>query len=201
MIRVMIPLAAACLFAAGCATDGSPYRDPGEVRGHTTDFSSYDFQMCASAMVQSMLANPNLDQRLAEQFRGTRPVIAIAPIRNATYRIFDLRPMSDTIQSELVNSGKFDFVDRDTERMMIDEIAHDMDSPLVADGEAVGFKTQAAANYLLTGTLAEIRDDDGRTHESYYKLTMKLHNKRTGKIDWSGEKEIRKVGRRALIGR
>ncbi len=200
-MKNMAIMCAFCMLAGGCATDGSPYRDPGEVRGQTTEFSAYDFQLCASAMVQSMLANYNLDRRLAEQFKDRRPVIAIAPLRNATYRMIDLRPMVDTIQSALVNSGKFDFVDRETERIMIDEIRHDMDSPLVADGESVGFKTQTAANYLLTGTLAEIRDDDGRTHESYYKLTMKLHNKRTGKIDWSGEKEIRKVGRRALIGK
>ena len=192
---------ASAVFVAGCvSSNSSPYRDPTEVRGTTTEFSSYDFQQCAAAMVDSMLANANLDGRLKEQFASKRPVVSIMPVENKTFRIFDLRPMTDTIQSRLVNSGKFDFTDRSAEKMMTDEMTHDMDSVMIADDQAAAAKTHAAADYLLTGVLAEIRDAGGRTHESYYKLTMKLFNRRTGKIDWSAEKELRKVGTRPVLG-
>lgn len=191
----------ASVLVCGCSTTvESPYRDPTAVRGSTTDFSSYDLQQCAVAIVDSMLANPNLDQRLKDQFPIDRPVVSVMPVENKTYRILDLRPMTDTIQSRLVNSGKFDFIERDAENLMISELVHDAESPLVADGANPGFKAQVAANYLLTGALVEIREGDGRTRESYYKLTMKLLNKHTGRVDWSGEKELRKVGRRAKMG-
>lgn len=123
------------------------------------------------------------------------------PVNNKTYRIFDLKSMTDTIESRLVNSEKFDFIDRTNEEALISEIEHDMDGALVSDGQAVGYKQHEAANYMLTGTLVEIREDSGRIHESYYKLTMKLQNKRTGKVDWSGEKELRKVSTKPLVGK
>ena len=185
----------------GCVTsDGNPYVDPTEVRGGR-EFSSYDLQQCAASMVDSMLANAALDRKLKEQFPDGRPVVVILPVNNKTYRIFDLKSMTNTIESRLVNSEKFDFIDRANEDAMLSEIEHDMDSALVSDGQSLGFKRHEAANYLLTGELVEIREDSGRTHESYYKLTMKLLNKRTGKIDWSGEKELRKVSTKPLIGK
>lgn len=192
----------AIAIAGGCVTTGeSPYRDPTEARGRPTDFSSYDLQQCAAAAIDSMLSNRGLDQRLREQFPGRRPVIAVTPVRNETYQLgLRLDSMSATIRSRLVNSGKFDFVDRGTDRLVTEELVRDMESPLVADGEANGFKTQVAANYLLTGSLVEIRDGDGRTHDTYYKLTLNLLNKRTGMIDWSGEKELRKVSTRPAVG-
>lgn len=185
----------------GCVTaNNSPYRDPTEVRGGR-EFSSYDLQQCAASMVDSMLSNVALDRKLKEQFSGRRPIVVIMPVNNKTYRIFDLKSMTDTIESRLVNSGKFDFIDRSNEDAMTSEIEHDMDSALVADGQTVGFKQYDASDYMLTGVLVEIREDDGRNHESYYKLTMKLHNKHTGKIDWSGEKELRKVSTKPLVGK
>lgn len=185
----------------GCVTaNNNPYRDPTEVRGGR-EFSSYDLQQCSASMVDSMLSNAALDRKLKEQFSNRRPIVVIMPVNNKTYRIFDLKSMTDTIESRLVNSGKFDFIDRSNEDAMISEIEHDMDSALVADGQAVGYKQHEAADYMLTGSLVEIREDSGRTHESYYKLTMKLQNKHTGKIDWSGEKELRKVSTKPLIGK
>ena len=192
----------ALALAGGCVSSGtSPYRDPTEARGRTTNFTSYDLQQCAAAAIDSMLANRVLDQRIREQFPGRRPVVSVMPIRNETYQLgLRLDSMAETIRSRLVNSGKFDFVDRRADSVMTSELVRDMESPLVADGEANGFKTQVAANYLLTGSLVEIRDSDGQTHDTYYKLTLNLLNKRTGRIDWSGEKELRKVSTRPVVG-
>lgn len=198
--RIILTFATLAL-ASGCVTSNDyPYRDPTEVRGGR-EFSSYDLQQCAASMVDSMLSNAALDRKLKEQFPDKRPLVVIMPVSNKTYRIFDLKSMTDTIESRLVNSEKFDFIDRANEEAFIAEIEHDMDSALVADGQAVGYKQHEAANYMLTGTLVEIREDSGRTHESYYKLTMKLQNKRTGKVDWSGEKELRKVSTKPLVGK
>ena len=192
---------ASAVFVAGCvSSNSSPYRDPTEVRGTPPDFSPYDIQQCATAMVDSMLANANLDGRLKEQFSGRRPVVSIMPVENKTFRIFDLRPLTDKIRSKLINSGKFDFTDRSMQKLMTDELIRDKDSVLVADEQGSKTKSHAAADYLLTGVLTEIRDIDGRNHESYYNLTMELYNRHTGLPDWSAEKELRKVGTRPILG-
>ena len=197
-------LMSALLFITGCvATKDSPYCDPGEPRGRGTNFTSYDIQQCAITMIDSMLTNPKLDKCLKEQFQfaTNRPIVLITPIRNETYQLgLRLDSITEKIKTRLVNSGKFDFLDRSTEQLMIDELLHDKNSPLTIENEVDGFKSQMSAQYLLTGRLIEIRDVDGRKHDAYYQLILQLLNKRTGKIDWSSEKELRKVSTRPLVG-
>lgn len=193
--------AAALMLACGCVSQESPYRDPGEVRGGGTEFTAYDFQQCAVSMVDSMLASSALEKKIRRQFPGGRtPIIAIMPVQNRTYKIFEMRDMTQSIETKLVNSDKFEFVDRSAELTLIDEKVHDADSPLTGDAGVTDFGNQARADYVLTSELNEIRDSYGRTHESFYRLTMKLQNKKTGKVDWEGEKEIRKVGTRPAVG-
>ena len=108
--------------------------------------------------------------------------------------------MEQAIETRLVNSGRFDLIDRKAEKLLIDEKTHDADSVLTSDAGATDFGNQARADYLLTGELNNDLDSDGKTRDVYYQLTMKLLNKKTGKIDWSGEKEIRKVSTRPTIG-
>lgn len=194
-------LAVLPLLACGCVSSESPYRDPGEVRGTSTDFTSYDFQQCAVAMVDSMLSSGSLDRKIARQFPANSvPLVAVLPVSNHTYKIFDLRSMTVAIETRLSNSEKFEFVDRGAEQTLIDDKLHDADSPLTGDAGVTDFGNHQRTDYILTGELNEIREKDGRTRESYYKLTMKLLNKKTGKIDWSDEKELRKVSRRPAVG-
>ena len=162
---------------AGCMTNDPPYQPPDEPRGRGPIITSYDLQQCAVAVIDSMLANRNLDQRLREQFPGypkKRPVIVVEleNIRNSTLQMgVRLDSMMDTIRSRLINSSKFDFV----------EYGGD-------------------ADYTLVGTLVEDRIVDEQGTDSYYKLSMRLLNRRTDKFDWSGEKELRKVTPRPLVG-
>ena len=51
---------------------------------------------------------------------------------------------------------------------------------------------QASADYLMTGEIASIVQEVGRDKLVYYKMTVKLNNVRTGIVEWTDEKEIRK---------
>lgn len=194
--------AATLMLACGCVSQESPYRDPCAVRGGGTEFTAYDFQQCAVSMVDSLLASSTLEEKIRRQFHGGRtPIIAIMTVQNRTCKMFDMRDMTQAIETKLANSDKFEFVDRSAElTLLIDEKVHYTDSPLTGDAGVADFGNQARADYILTSELNEIRDSYGRTHESFYRLTMKLLNKKTGIVDWVGEKEIRKVGTRPAVG-
>ena len=63
-ILVYVATVASLALVCGCAsTSNSPYRDPTEVRGSGTRFTSYDFQQCAITLVDSMLSNAGLERR------------------------------------------------------------------------------------------------------------------------------------------
>ena len=187
----------------GCTTSESPYRDPGEMRGRTTDFTTYDVQQCATTLIDSLLGNAALDRRIRNQFGDRTPLVAIR-LENLTYQLSATdklkKSMFNTIESRLLNSGRFDFIDRSAENLLMDDAIHEMDGGIVEDGAAAGLNDAAGADYILVGELEEFREGDGRMHDTYYKMTVKLYNKRTKRIDWSGEKEIRKVSERPVVG-
>ena len=188
----------------GCASaPESPYRDPGEMRGRTTDFTTYDIQLCTTALIDSLLGNAGLDMRIKRQFGDKIPLVAIR-LENLTYQLSATdklkKSMFNTIESRLLDSGRFEFVDRSAEKLIVDDTVHEMDGVIVKDGGAADLKDVSGVDYILVGELEEFREGDGRIHDTYYKMTVKLYNKHTKRVDWSGEKEIRKVSTRPIVG-
>jgi PBP1b-binding outer membrane lipoprotein LpoB len=57
---------------------------------------------------------------------------------------------------------------------------------------AKGPGQQAAPDYILTGDLASIVQRVGGDEFIYYKMTAKLTNIRTGILEWTDEKELKK---------
>ena len=205
MVFLFVSSAVLAVLVSGCVTDDgdSPYRDPREMRGRTTDFTTYDVQQCATALIDSLLGSPALEKKIKSQFGDKTPLVAIR-LENLTYQLSATdklkKLMFNTIESRLLESGRFDFVDRMAERLLTDDTVHEIDGPIVKDGGAAEFNNAEGADYLLAGELEEFREGDGRVHDTYYKMTVKLYNKHTKRIDWSGQKEIRKVSTRPIVG-
>ena len=99
-----------------------------------------------------------------------------------------------------IRSGKFRFIDRTTDAQAIEELKTQQDSGLVDKKSAVNFGQQLGAEFLLTANFSEINQRVGNTTDVYYKFTMSLKNLKTGILEWSDEKEIRKVFKRGTFG-
>lgn len=192
--------ALSALLGTGCSTTVG-YRDAGEATTLTRDFSRADLQQSVMSMVDSMLANPVLQRKLGQQFPDRYPTISIPPgaLKNETYQMgLNLASLTDSIRTKLINSGVFEFVDVQADAMLQNEMQRDM--VMGASSDVIETGQQAVADYILYGTLTEMRESAGRTKESYYKLTMQLVNKKTGRMDWADEKEIRKQSQRPVFG-
>lgn len=187
----------AALFS-GCATPPVTYQDPTEARTYSRNFTAYDYQQAATAMVDSMLSNPNFLANLAEQFEGKRPVISVKPIKNQTYTMgMNLDALNDSIRTRIINSGKFRMIGNRS--AVKQELFDDEEDVLTNKSQTKGFGNASVADYILSGTLVELRDGNDKVKENYYKLTMQLDNKVTGETDWIAEKEIRKESRRKSV--
>lgn len=196
--------ACVCILAVGCSTaPESPYRDPGEMRGRTTDFTTYDMQQCATYLVDQLLGDAALDKRLKAQFGDSSPSVAVR-IENLTYQLSVTdklkKAMFNAIETRLLNSERFEFVDRSAERLIVGDTVGEIDSGMVTEGSTASIGTAKGVDYILVGELEEFREGDGRVNDTYYAMTVKLLNKRTNRVDWSGRKEIRKVSSRPLVG-
>lgn len=194
-------MAMAALLSTGCATGSVGYRDAGEVKTLTRNFSRADLQMSVMTMVDSMLGSPGLQRKLAMQFPNSNPTISIPPgaLKNETMQMgLDLVSLTDSIRTKLINSGVFDFIDVTADSLLQNEMQRDM--VMAAESDVVSTGQQATSDYQLYGRLTEMREGDSWSKESYYKLTMQLLNRRTGKLDWADEQEIRKESRRPVFG-
>lgn len=187
----------ATAFLPSCAsTPNVQYGDATSAQALTTDFGSSDLQQIAEAMVDSLLTFPPIVEITAQR----RPVITIDRVKNKTMQHIDTEALTDSIRAKLIKSGKFRFIDRTTDQAAIDEIRTQQESGLVNQQSAVQFGQQEGAEFLLTANLAEITQKAGNIKDVYYKFTMSLKNLRTGILEWSDEKEIRKVRKRSLLG-
>lgn len=179
---------------SGCAS--VEYGDATASETVTTGFGSTDLQMIAAKMVDDVLAFPPVVQITAQR----RPVMFVDRIKNKTTEHIDLESVTDTIESKLINSGKFRFVDMSVVDRVRQQLEYQRDSGMVDDQQAMVMGRQIGAEYMLYGNMSSIVKRDGNTKDVYYKFTLKMLHLETGIIEWSGEKEIRKSKKGGWIG-
>jgi uncharacterized protein (TIGR02722 family) len=179
---------------SGCAS--VEYGDATASETVTTGFGSTDLQMIASKMVDDVLAFPPVVQLTAQR----RPVMFVDRIKNKTTEHIDLESVTDTIESKLINSGKFRFVDMSVVDRVRQQLEYQRDSGMVDDQQAMVMGRQIGAEYMLYGNMSSIVKRGGNTKDVYYKFTLKMLHLETGIIEWSGEKEIRKSKKGGWIG-
>lgn len=196
-LKLITALFAGTAFLGGCATTGNvSYGDAQAVETLTTDFGSTDLQMIATKMVDDMLSFPPVVQMT----QSRRPVMFVDRIKNKTQEHIDTESITDTIQTKLINSGKFRFVDMTSVNAMADQIAYQKQSGMVNQATSVRTGGHVGAEYMLNGNLSSIVKNAGGKSDVYYKFTLKLQNIQTGIVEWTSEKEIRKSGKRSTFG-
>jgi uncharacterized protein (TIGR02722 family) len=183
----------------GCASMGGEavsYGDAQSVETLNRDFGSTDLQMIANKMVDDMLAFPPV----IEMTQGRRPVMFVDKIKNKSQEHIDTESITDTIQNRLINSGKFRFVDMTSVGAVADQMAFQQQSGMVDKRTAAPVGRQIGAEFMLNGNLSSIVKNAGGRSDTYYKFTLKLLNLKTGIVEWTGEKEIRKSGKKSTFG-
>lgn len=188
-------LAATALLFAGCASTVQ-YGDSGSAKPLSIEFGSSDLQQIAESMVDSLLTFPPI----VEITNQRRPVITVDKVKNKTMQHIDTESITDSIRTKLIRSGKFRFIDRSTDKASAKEIEIQQESGMVDPKTAVDFGQQIGAEFMLTANFSEIRQKQGSVTDTYYKFTMNLKNLKTGILEWSDEKEIRKVFKKSTFG-
>lgn len=197
MKRSFIAIAAAAAFGAACtgprAFTRGTYEDPNVIEMLSDHFNENDLQLIAKKMVASLQASPPFGQ-----IRG-RPVIVVGRMRNSTSEHIDMKSLSDKMLVQLQRTGKFAFADKPSREDLAEEYEY-QEAGYVDPQSAKGRGQQVGADYVMTGEISSIVQEVGADKLVYYKMTTKLHNLRSGLIEWTDEKEIRKKFEKKGIG-
>lgn len=193
----VVMMAGLIVASTGCMGTRVRYGDPTSPEPLSTDFGSSDLQQIAATMVDSLLADGEMQEILA----AGKPVMLVDRVRNKTMQHIDTESLTDSIRTKLIQSRKVRFLDRTTDQAVLDEFNAQVESGLVDPAKAVPKGMQVGAEYLLTSNMAEITQREGRKTDTYYKFTMSLKSMRSGLLVWADEKELRKVAEKRWFGR
>ncbi|ABV35525.1 conserved hypothetical protein [Shewanella sediminis HAW-EB3] len=191
----LIFMLAVAIGLAGCQSKVE-YGDATEVETVNENFGSSDLQAITAKMVDSMLTFPPVMVLTAND----RPIMFVDKIKNKTSEHIDTESVTDSISNKLLRSGKFRFIDMTKVDAVRKQLDYQNNAGMVDPSTAISFGRQIGAQYMLYGNLSSIVKQDGSTKDVYYKMTMRLMDLETGLIEWSDEKEIRKVKSKSFLG-
>ena len=196
MKRLMSRILAAALVVGLAACSSVEYGDATAQETVNTDFGSTDLQMIASKMVDDLLVFPPIVEVISQR----RPVLFVDRIKNKTTEHIDLESVTDSIQTRLINSGKFRFVDMTAIEQVRQQFNYQQDAGFVDEKTAVQVGRHIGAEYMLYGNMSSIVKKDDNTRDVYYKFTLKLMHLQSGIVEWASEKEIRKTREKRWFG-
>lgn len=187
--RIALPAAALACALAACsgqrAFTRGEYEDPNQIEMLSDQFNQNDLQLIAKKMVDSLSGS-----RAFARIEG-RPVIFVGKMKNSTSEHIDMRSLADKMEVALGRTDKFAFLDKAAREELAQEYEYQA-SGYVGATSAKAKGQQTGADYMMTGEISSITQEVGRDKLVYYKMTSKLHNIRSGIIEWSDEKELTK---------
>lgn len=195
MKKTMICLLGLSALISGCSNTVS-YGDAQAVETKTIEFGSTDLQKIAADMVDSMMKAGSISAIT----RDVRPIVFVEGIKNKTSEHIDTESITDTISTQLLNSGKFRFVDIDRVESVRKQLNFQNNDELVNQSSAIQFGQMVGAQYMLYGNLSSIVKSAGSDKDVYYKMTMRLMDLSSGLIEWADETEIRKEKSKSFLG-
>lgn len=120
------------------------------------------------------------------------PVILVGGVRNQSIEHINVDVFMSEIERSLLNSGSFSIAAGGRER---DEVRGERrDQTIFASPEtAAEFGREIGADYVMTGTVNSIEDQEGDTRAVFYQVNLELIDVETALKVWMGSTEIKKI--------
>lgn len=156
-----------------------------------------DSRLVAETMIQECLNGAWYAKALRES-KGKEPVVIVGTVNNDTMEHINTGAFIEELQRALINSGKVEFVASSSERGEIRQERLEQDE-YASEATRKAFGQEVGADYMLSGVLSSIVDQEGRKSVVFYQVNLKLINIETNKILWNGQKQIKKyVAKKSL---
>ncbi len=149
-----------------------------------------DSRLVAEEMINDVLNRPWLTR--FETRNERQPVLIVADVRNRTHEHIDAETFMRNMERELLNSGQVRLVQGREFRELIREERGDQQ--VFASPETMAqWQRELGADYMFTGTINSIVDQQGRQRVIFYQVNLELTDMETNEKVWIGEKQIRKL--------
>ncbi len=178
-----------CPFLLACGTKVKRM-DVEQVKDVSGSWNDTDSREVAKTMIDECLNGPWYAKALKEK-KGAEPVVIVGTVRNDSMEHINTNTFIEELQRALINSGKVEFVASKDERGELREERLDQDE-YSSEATRKAFGKEVGADYMLSGVLSDIKDQEGSKSVVFYQVNLKLINIETNKILWNGQKQIKK---------
>jgi hypothetical protein len=158
-----------------------------DVSGHWNDTDS---RLVAEEMISDCLSRPWYST--AQSDLGKNPTVIVGRVRNQSSEHIAVDTFVEDLQRALINSGKVNFVASKNERGDVRDERADQDTNSSEDTRSANGQ-ETGANFMLSGTINSIVDQEGGQAVVFYQTNLKLLNVKTNQIVWNGQKKIKKM--------
>ncbi len=180
---------------AGCGGREVTRTDPGTV----TDLSGYwnetDAHMVADSMIAQCLTGRWLIDFAAAGSRGDRPslpVIVVGGILNESSEHINTDIFMTSIEQALLESGDVQIAAGGASRGEVRSERADQ-TIFSSPATAAAFGNEVGADYVMTGRIGSIVDEEGGTRSIFYQISLELIDVETALKSWIGSLEIKKI--------
>jgi penicillin-binding protein activator len=158
----------------------------------TDKWSETDMQKTVEDLVAKMVTNRTINE--AKKI----PIVMVTKLQNKTDEQIDTQSVTDMITVELSNTGKVQFVDKAARGDVSEEYDY-QNSGMMSEETKKSKGGQIGADYIINGRLDKISQEDGTNKTVYYKVTLMLTNLKTNIIEWTGNKQMRKMYKKRRV--
>jgi uncharacterized protein (TIGR02722 family) len=183
---------------AACGGTKVTRMDTNEVKDLSGRWNDTDSRLVAEEMIRDCTTRPWISNASSEK-GGKAPTVIVGTVRNQSHEHINTDTFVEDLQRELINSGKVDFVASKSERgevrdERLDQDTNSSEETRHAHGQETG------ADFVLSGAINTIEDQEGGKTVVYYQTNLKLLNMKTNQIAWNGQKKIKKFVQRSKVG-
>lgn len=149
-------------------------------RGGAGDLTPYlsetDCRAICKDIVGQVIKNPRVEK--FEEKNGRAPVVTIGKIKDQTGEFFDTQIIANSLKTAVLNSGVLEFMaNSDIRNEMRDEVISQQDH--AAEDQAKELDQEDAADYMLTGSVKLMVQNNGKKQERTYIVNIELTDLKT----------------------
>lgn len=192
--KIFVAVAAVVLIA-GCGGREVTRTDPDTV----TDLSGYwnetDARMVADSMIAQCLDGRWLVEFASAGSRGdlaSKPVIVVGGIYNESSEHINTNIFMNAIEQAFLESGEIQIAAGGASRGEVRSEREDQ-TIFSSPETAASFGREIGADFVMTGNIGSIVDEEGSTRSIYYQISLELIDVETALKSWIGSLEIKKM--------
>ena len=187
----ILAISSIAILVIGCGGRDVTRTDPDTV----TDLSGYwnetDAHMVADTMVTQCLGGIWLSDFSSGEGRG-KPVIVVGGIYNESSEHINTDIFMNAIEQSLLESGEAQIAAGGDSRGEVRAEREDQ-TIFASPATVAAFGHEIGADFVMTGSIGSIVDEEGSTRSIYYQISLELIDVETALKSWIGSLEIKKM--------